>query len=194
MKEKNFDGVSKYNREHLPPLKPGLLKEEDLKTYCISDTHFYHDNIVHYAGRPENHDELMLENWLETIGEDDSILHLGDLAMGKRELLEDLRILTGQKTILLGNHDRRGPRTYFDLGFRVIKKGFTATWKGWTIVFIHDPSQVPKLYPKHIVCHGHIHEKIVEDSRYINFSVEQIDYKPIWLPDVLNAKIEELSK
>ena len=35
--------------------------------------------------------------------------------------------------------------------------------------------------------HGHIHEKNIDDERYINVSVEQINYTPVHI-DTLRAK------
>lgn len=168
------------------------VRDENLFTWVTSDTHFFHVNIVEYGGRPDNHNTLMRDNWERKVKPDGRLLHLGDLAFGAKERLLDLKDLPGQKTLLLGNHDRRGPRTYHDLGYRVLKRGFSVKWEGWLVHFVHNPDDAPVLYPKQFVVHGHIHEKNIPDPRFVNLSVEQTEYSPVWLPDTLNKQIEKL--
>jgi calcineurin-like phosphoesterase family protein len=86
--------------------------------FVISDTHFFHDNIVGLCGRPENHNDLMIERWNETVGTDDLVLHLGDLTWKRGAAMSRFRRevapkLNGVKLLVLGNHDvqrNRGKR------------------------------------------------------------------------------------
>lgn len=181
-------------RDQLGALEDKPLLE--LPFWVISDTHFFHRNITEYAGRPEDHQELMLKNWRETIGDDDRILHLGDVALGKREQAEELLpTLPGDRYLVMGNHDRRGKRFYYELGFRITKP-FILTYRDWRVLFSHQPDYALThvRYPKSLNVHGHIHQKTLTDRRMINVSVEQTDYRPVWITDLLDERISELER
>ncbi len=69
-KEMNF----KFNAEH---------------TFFTSDTHFNHANIIRFCNRPfkdvEQMNEVMIANWNNVIGKDDTVFHLGDFCLGAAE-------------------------------------------------------------------------------------------------------------
>ena len=106
--------------------------------YVISDTHFGHKNIIKYCDRPQYHEELMIVNWAKIIKETDVVLHLGDLMMGGDDFYDHFKDniaskLTGNKYIILGNHDKR-KYDYEAIGFKVIKP-FTMTYRGYDVSF-----------------------------------------------------------
>jgi calcineurin-like phosphoesterase family protein len=53
-----------------------------LPFYVISDTHFFHKNIIKYCGRPFDHEVMMIKRWQRIIRDSDTIVHLGDLFFG----------------------------------------------------------------------------------------------------------------
>lgn len=161
--------------------------------WLISDTHFFHDNIIRYCGRPEDHDAQMLKNWVDSVKADDIILHLGDITMGKRDAFEKIApSLTGQKYLIKGNHDTRNDEYYRKLGFTIVLP-FQMDYKGYTVGFTHEPIEYGfTTYPKHINVHGHIHERSKESRRFVNASVEQTQYAPVWIESLLDSRIEEL--
>jgi calcineurin-like phosphoesterase family protein len=55
-----------------------------LDTWIISDTHFLHENIGRYCSRPDNWQELITKNWNDLVSPDETILHLGDFALGNK--------------------------------------------------------------------------------------------------------------
>lgn len=80
-------------------------------TWFYSDPHFLHANIVSFSGRPfedvTEMNEALVENWNRTVGDDDLIWVLGDVAMGS--IADSLALcarLRGRKFLLCGNHDR----------------------------------------------------------------------------------------
>lgn len=165
--------------------------------WLYSDTHFFHKNIARYAGRPNNHQQLIIQHWLENVQENDVVLHLGDLAFGKPEQLAQVTdILPGRKYMVLGNHDRRSKRFYRDHGFNIIKE-FQTQFAGQTIHFSHRPGggngQNPEThlvqYPGHWNVHGHTHDRNIDHPRVLNVSIEQMEYKPVWLHDYLTQHI-----
>lgn len=82
-----------------------------MKTYFSSDLHFCHANIIKFSGRPfedvPDMNERLVERWNSTVGDDDTVWVLGDVAMGQiAESLELCSRLNGNKILLCGNHDR----------------------------------------------------------------------------------------
>src|SRR5688572_21270703 len=81
--------------------------------WVISDTHFNHENIIKYCGRPfkdaKSMNECMVERWNETVKPQDKVYHLGDVYMGggfdREHTLNLLCNLNGKKRLILGNHD-----------------------------------------------------------------------------------------
>lgn len=92
-KKMNF----KFNAEH---------------TFFTSDTHFYHTNIIKYCNRPfkdvEQMNEIIIENWNNTISANDTIFHLGDFSFrGEAEWTKLLDRLNGKIYLIIGNHDMK---------------------------------------------------------------------------------------
>jgi len=94
-----------------------------LNTWIISDTHFFHDNIVKFCNRPEDHVAIMVNNWVDTVGINDTVLHLGDLFMGpqaEKKFMEIAPELTGDKHMIRGNHDKQTNSWYERHGFKMV--------------------------------------------------------------------------
>lgn len=82
-----------------------------MTTYFVSDTHFSHKNILEYCNRPfknvDHMDEEIIRRWNETVEPEDTVYHLGDIALGPIEQsLPKIERLNGYKIAVLGNHDR----------------------------------------------------------------------------------------
>ena len=78
-----------------------------LDTWIISDTHFFHENIGKYCSRPDNWQELIIKNWNDLVSPDETILHLGDFALGNKTNFDLLTgMLRGRLFLIQGNHDR----------------------------------------------------------------------------------------
>lgn len=164
----------------------------DLDTYIISDTHFGHENIIHYCNRPEDHDFLMELYWKSIVQDDDTILHLGDLFFKKNVI--DLSSLPGNKYLIKGNHDHQKDEWYESIGFKVINERPQITVNRQVIVFTHYPIPYEDKSYWDINIHGHIHNHNYEskkwsDKLYINVSVEVMDYAPVKLGEILNGII-----
>lgn len=80
------------------------------KTWFTADLHLGHKNILTYEERPwetlEQHDEALLQNWRDTVGEEDVVYVLGDVTLGSvRKYRTRLQELPGKKFLVCGNHD-----------------------------------------------------------------------------------------
>jgi|SRR5579859_5132388 len=189
--------------------------------WIISDTHFNHVNIVEYSGRPVNHNELMQQNWRKLVRPEDTVLHLGDVLMGRQDLWPSMPgWLPGKVTVIEGNHDHEHKLRFMhkEWGWEIMARlGVDISagpaiiemdYRGYNIIFTHEPFmayQDPKsgnntdliytrLPEKTINVHGHIHEKETGDLQRINVSVERISYQPVRLQQLLDARINLLEK
>lgn len=171
----------------------------DNKLWLISDTHFGHKNIIKYQQRPESHEIIMLSEWIKSVEEDDQILHLGDVFLGKQgnpaRWASVLSRLPGEKFLILGNHDRAAKNLYYDAGFYIIPEFIH---RGHA--FTHRPVSVEHPAPSgnwHTNIHGHTHANehtvehdghLLDDKTYINICVEHTNYKPIRLGNVWDTR------
>lgn len=165
--------------------------------YVVSDTHYWHANIMKYASRPFDHEVMMTKRWARIVRESDTILHLGDLFFGgqagyDRFLEEITPKLTGTKYLILGNHDKK-KWDYAALGFTVIKP-FTCHYRNYKVSFDHYPKLIDPSETRRIHIHGHIHNHSYafdDPNRFanINVSVEVMDYRPHRITRLLNSEI-----
>lgn len=166
-------------------------------THFISDTHFYHKNIIGYANRffdstPEGIEKMnqtMIDNWNHKVKKDDTIIHLGDVAMNcnKAQLKELLSKLNGHKYLILGNHDTRESEQWWrDVGFEKVFP-FPIIYKKWYILS-HEPLFLNEKIP-YINIHGHLHQHTMSGP-YINVSVENVGYTPVSWGEI-ESKVKE---
>jgi len=163
----------------------------DDSTWIIADTHFFHANIGQYCSRPEGWQDLIVENWNRFIRPGDTVFHLGDLALGKKEDAEALvPLLNGRLYLMRGNHDRRGKAFYDKPGITLVPDPFRMIYSTkLSLVFSHRP--VVPLEPGALNLHGHIHNNPAPElgPRHINLSIEVREYRPWLLGDVLRPFI-----
>ena len=179
---------------------PSVLLEFD--PFIVSDTHFGHKNIIKYCNRPMDHESRMIKAWNSAVGEDDYVLHLGDVAVwyGPNEdywLSVAGETLPGKKFLIRGNHDKRFDKVYKRVGFNMIPE-FIAEIDGRRILFSHYPD-VDRLGQWDINIHGHIHnsgypEVINKNRDYRNVSMEVMDYSPVRFSEILHGKRYESSR
>lgn len=158
--------------------------------WFISDTHFFHANIIQYCGRPfkdaQFMNEYMIDGWNSTVMPQDKIYHLGDVACGfggdDKKLGQLLSRLTGHKRLIHGNHD--------NVKSVSIQKHFEKIelWYGrkeWGFTCSHIPLPLNHLRDGSFNVHGHIHNNIEDDPHYINVCVEHTSYLPIHIDEIL---------
>jgi calcineurin-like phosphoesterase family protein len=94
------------------PLRCAQHHEE--MRYVTSHTHYGHENIIRFCGRPYadvHHMNVDLVNRAAAAVEpDDELWHLGDVALGYlNSSLTNLARVPGQVTLVAGNHDPLPP-------------------------------------------------------------------------------------
>jgi calcineurin-like phosphoesterase family protein len=168
------------------------------KTWVIADTHFGHQGVCNFIGkdgitplRPwDNASEMdgaLIQNWNDTVGHNDRVYVLGDVAMVKKNLWP-LAVLNGRKVLVKGNHDVEKLNAYRDIfddvRAYVVKKG---------LIMSHIPIHPASLSRWQFNIHGHLHDGFVKlpgsdepDPRYICVSVERTNYRPVDLQTIIN--------
>jgi calcineurin-like phosphoesterase family protein len=170
--------------------------------WFISDTHFFHDNILGFKDRDGNlirgrqfsssgqMNEYITENWNERIRSQDKVYHLGDVAVGVRDqdkFTELMTWLNGHKRLLLGNNDHIEQPAY--KSFERIELWTGGKFKQYNFVASHIPLRKDQMRDGEFNVHGHIHQNVMSEPGYINVCVEHTDYKPIHL-DEIRKRIE----
>lgn len=124
----------------------------------MADTHFGHTNLQKHCDRPENADELMIDNLKKIQWRDNDIfIHLGDVCWGDDEkwnrMITD--IIKARKILVRGNHDNKSLTWYHSNGWDFVTDRFDVKVYGSKIAFSHQPLKAS--YGFDINIHGHIH-------------------------------------
>lgn len=162
-----------------------------MKVKFWSDLHLDHPRA--YTFRPwfssmKEHDEWIADTLAEAIGPRTIIKLIGDVTVGRKGLETLKKILSDSKTqslLIMGNHDaeRQGIKmrdlvdVYDDIQ-AIAKQG-----KGFWLS--HAPIHESELRGKKNI-HGHIHQDVIRDPRYINVCVDYAK-KPVPMEDIVSG-------
>jgi len=178
--------------------------------FFIGCTHFGHEKMYSFVRkdgtkvRPfanaEQGDAEMMKRWNATVGKDDKVYVLGDVAITNKGL-KILGELKGRKILIKGNHDIMKPGEYLKY-FKDIR----AYHKMENEVLSHIPIHPASLFRSKknrywLNIHAHLHNDAVmgsepndpddafrscqtEDPRYFSVCVERINYTPISLDEI----------
>ena len=174
--------------------------------FLTADTHFGHARISGYCGRPwvddvQEMDRVLIRNWNDRVGVNDTVLHLGDFALGPREnVARYRRQLHGRILLVRGNHDR-SQEAMSEAGFdRVWSKPifFNCHFGDFiprNLQLLHRPPQALDAAADYGLC-GHVHEawRICPwNPRILNVGVDVWGYTPIVLSQVAEAFADAVS-
>lgn len=164
-----------------------------MKIWLTTDTHFGHDKLVEYAGRPEGFSVLIYKNLKAALHPSHMLIHLGDIGIGKDAEYHAafIETLPSRKVLVRGNHDRKSNAWYLDHGWDFVCERFTDTYFGKRILFSHMPVKDDGFYDVNI--HGHFHnsdfrvaqELAVKNDKQKLLALEYTDLKPVRLDDFL---------
>lgn len=193
----------------------------DAVDFVTSDTHFGHARIGELAARPfravDEMDAALARVWNDTVGADDVVLHLGDLALGPIEAsIAFTAGLNGRRYLVPGNHDRVSPATqskraierfahaYEDAGWTILPEIVQGTRHGRALLASHYPytgdSTPIERHSSHRpfdsglpLIHGHTHARDRgADGRMFHVGVDAFGYAPIPFA-VIDAWLDELA-
>lgn len=155
--------------------------------FVTSDQHFGHARIIELTGRPyadvEEMNRALIENWNRVVGPTDTVLHLGDLALGhRRDTIPITKALNGRKLLIAGNHDivssvyrakeetkDNDRRLLAEAGWEILPEIVVGTRDGHRILASHYPyegdshgeDRFAEARPQdtgHPLLHGHTHD------------------------------------
>lgn len=166
--------------------------------WFISDTHFFHANILKFVdseGKPirpfssvEEMHETMIANWNSVVRDHDYVYHLGDVTFhyGK-EFNSLMSRLRGRKRLILGNHDKIKGTNLMDWFEKV------ELWKGFkehNFTASHFKLLKGSQRDGEFNLHGHTHQNVDPDPFYLNGCVEVNNYTPKHIDEI----VEEIKK
>ena len=156
--------------------------EDDSAVWLWSDLHLGDAEVLSVFGRPfrspEEMDDALFEAWERVVGSADTIVFLGDVAIGglSGRRLERFRAGPGRKVLVAGNHEFDCLSSGNVDGFDEASSTLYVPGRP-PLLLTHMPlCRVP---PGSVNVHGHLHVGRARGSgAYINVSVEQVGYRP----------------
>lgn len=152
--------------------------------YFMSDPHLGHNNVIRFRSQfktLEEHDDYIEQQYKSIVTKRDKVFMLGDIAFTK-EALQRIKSWDGYKVCILGNHDceRNGVtlQDYLEVFDEI--HGFIRYKEFW---LSHCPIHPDELRGKANI-HGHVHSNSIDDPRYLNVCMENINYSPIELQQI----------
>lgn len=162
------------------------------KVFYISDSHFWHKNVINFDKRPfdsiEEMNETIISNWNSVVGKDDTVFFLGDFAFaGIQKIQEIANRLNGIIHLIKGNHD----------DYKILAKiGRFESIEGYKEIRIDGVLVCMSHYPmivwngchrNSIHIHGHSHGSLINTEfgqdyykrKVIDVGCNNIDYTPI---------------
>lgn len=173
--------------------------------YFTSDTHFGHAAIINYSSRPytdvPHMNEMLIASWNAVVQPNDRIYHIGDFAMGPKNLHKGyLDRLNGYKILVRGNHDQKADKMLW-MGFNEVHPHKFEIIEGLNVYMAHippnhiDPYQekgrtyapefTPEPPPHDIWLCGHVHGEWARRGNVINVGVDVRGYKPVAFQELL---------
>jgi calcineurin-like phosphoesterase family protein len=170
--------------------------------FFTSDTHFGHANVIKYCARPwatvEEMNEGLIERWNSVVKPEDTIWHLGDVAMGlsKKDLPNIIQRLNGQKHLVRGNHDGSSIDFYLGCGFISVGPYAVVDHNNVRLNLAHMPFEdeygmlSDRGYEGLALC-GHVHEKWaakqLNGMNVLNVGVDQWNWTPISFDEIIHV-------
>ena len=192
--------------ESIVELRPEYTFSAD-RIWFTADTHFCHENIVRFSGRPFKNatemNEEIIRRWNETVPEDGTVFHLGDFCLGgSKDWNNIMRRLHGMIYLILGNHDFRNIKQPFMSLFEMVTQQMTIRVGGQSIILNHNPFLCyGGSYRDKWQLFGHVHSGPLSTTgldlprlkmlfpRQYDVGMDNNDFRPVSFAEV-KAKIE----
>lgn len=159
-----------------------------MKIWLITDTHFGHENIKKYCGRPDGFEDIILDNISKYCRTGDMLIHLGDTHMGAKgaTYMESFAQVTSQihTALVLGNHDKDSRTKYL----RYFDSVFDSLSLNGVYLSHHGVKNLPSDFRHQVYGHHHnskLPEEIADWSNAYRLSIEFENYKPVLLDTIV---------
>ena len=185
--------------------------------FFVSDTHFFHSNIILHCKRPwfipedvdeegfwinkqvsevraEEMNEELIQNWNSVVKPGDNVLHCGDFAWTTSypQTKRLLKQLNGQIHLCIGNHDSK--YVYRCEGFASIKQIQEIKVDGLRIVGCHYPMMAwNQSHSGTLHVYGHTHGTMPEPMhiRAVETSVDCQNFTPISVNQLIKQMLRK---
>lgn len=167
--------------------------------YIISDTHFDHKNLVKNKIRPENYQDILMDNIEKMVRPQDVLIHLGDITWSSC-IDERFVALKCKKILVKGNHDKQSYFWYMNHGFDAAVESLTLKYCNKNILFTHKPVLVLSSLGIDYNVHGHLHDfegsktefSWAYDNNKLHYliALELNGYKPERLNDIIGVMLK----
>ncbi len=180
--------------------------------FFTSDQHIGHANIARLANRPFNNDystdkmdNTIIDLWNSVASQGDTVLVLGDVALGSIEVsLNKWKRMLGRKLLIPGNHDRvsslesqsrqsRFRPMYEDAGFTILDEIVELESNGTKFLASHYPyfgdsqgsDRFKNMRPQDNglpLVHGHTHSSEAfrsNDRKHFHVGVDAHNFRPV---------------
>lgn len=150
--------------------------------YFTSDTHFNQQRTLGFSRRPfdsvEHMNRKLIENWNNTVTQNDTIYHLGDFGD-----INYRKYLKGRIILMCGNYELKD-YTLEELNnnFEVISQPTQITLNKQEFYLVHEPIEQ---HPYKFNLFGHIHKLQMVKRNGLNIGVDCHNFSPISLDEVL---------
>lgn len=164
-----------------------------MTSWFTADTHFGHENIIDFSGRPfssaDHMDAVLIEKLWAKVGPQDALWIVGDFAFGPKakdhNWLETLfaQLPGAEKHLVVGNHDSEA--TQLLPWSSVTHLTEVADDDGLPAVLCHYP-MITWNRARQGALHlfGHVHNQWLGSRNAVNVGVDVWNYEPVTLKEV----------
>ena len=157
-----------------------------MTVFFTADTHFGHGGARGLYRRPFSStaemDAAMQARWNEAVGPQDTVWHLGDFALHRRDPAGLLAALNGTKHLITGNNDPAIPL----VGWASVSPYIETTLDGIALVLCHYAFRSWRSQSRGAVnLHGHSHGRLPRMPRQFDVGVDVWEFRPVTLATIL---------
>lgn len=161
-----------------------------MTVFFTGDTHFGDHRTINIHKRPfatvAEMDALLIDRWNATVGPDDIVWHLGDVARRPADVPALLARLHGTKHLLRGNNDPDA--TLAAAGWASTGDYAEVDLDGHRLVLCHYPFRSWNgQHKRSINLHGHSHGRLKPMLRQFDVGVDVHDFAPVRLDGLLGS-------
>ncbi len=141
------------------------------------------------------HDETIARRWNETVAAEDDVWHLGDFALSSdpEQILRLLQNLNGKKHLVVGNNDSAA--AIGSLGWASVQYYAELSVGDRLCICCHYPFRTWNQMGKGALnLHGHSHGKLKPIPRQIDVGVDNWDFRPVTLEQILASRAKTYPK
>ncbi len=164
------------------------------KTFVVADLHLGHKGVCVFSSesdpskslRPwdniEDMNEAIISNWNETVTNEDRVFILGDVVINRRFLPLIAQLNAKRKILVKGNHDNFRLEEYAQYFYDIL-----GSYCYLDVIMTHIPVHPCQKERFKANIHGHLHDKKIDDPWYKCVSLEQTNYRPLNIDDILST-------